>query len=41
MNPDGLTLHRWGITVLRAVVGIVFLMHGGQKLFVFGLGGTA
>jgi len=26
---------------LRAVVGIVFLMHGGQKLFVFGLAGTA
>ena len=26
---------------MRAVVGIVFLMHGGQKLFVFGLAGTA
>jgi len=26
---------------LRIVVGLVFLMHGGQKLFVFGLGGTA
>jgi putative oxidoreductase len=26
---------------LRAVVGLVFLMHGGQKLFVYGLSGTA
>jgi putative oxidoreductase len=31
----------WGLFPLRAVVGIVFLMHGGQKLFVFGLEGTA
>lgn len=34
-------LPRWGMVPLRLVVGIVFLMHGGQKLFVFGLGGTA
>lgn len=26
---------------LRFVVGLVFLMNGGQKLFVFGVGGTA
>jgi putative oxidoreductase len=26
---------------LRIVVGLVFLMHGGDKLFVFGLGGIA
>jgi len=26
---------------LRIVVGLVFLMHGGQKLFVFGPAGTA
>ena len=32
---------RWGMMPLRVVVGLVFLMHGGQKLFVFGLGGTA
>ena len=34
-------LRRWGMTPLRAAVGIVFLMHGGQKAFVFGLAGTA
>jgi putative oxidoreductase len=31
----------WGITVIRLVVGIVFLMHGGQKLFVLGFGAVA
>jgi putative oxidoreductase len=31
----------WGIALLRAVVGIVFLVHGGQKLFVFGIHGVA
>jgi len=34
-------LTRWGLVPLRVAVGIVFLMHGGQKFFVFGLGGTA
>jgi putative oxidoreductase len=34
-------LQRWGLVPLRVVVGLVFLMHGGQKLFGFGLSGTA
>ena len=41
MNQAGSRFARWGMLPLRVVVGLVFLMHGGQKLFVFGLGGTA
>ena len=28
------------LTILRVVVGLVFLVHGGQKLFVYGFGGV-
>jgi len=31
----------WGVTLLRVIVGIVFLAHGSQKLFVYGIGGFA
>lgn len=30
----------WGLTVLRAMVGLTFLLYGGQKLFVLGIGGV-
>ncbi|SRR5581483_10094302 len=31
----------WGVLPVRLVVGIVFLVHGVQKIVVFGPGGTA
>ena len=42
MNGEALSRWQgWGITVLRITVGIVFLAHGGQKLFVVGFDNVA
>ena len=35
------SMGQWGVTILRIVVGLVFLVHGGQKLFLMGFGGVA
>ena len=34
-------LQGWGLAIMRIVVGIVFLVHGFQKLFLMGFGGVA
>ena len=36
-----MTSASWAVLPLRVVVGLVFLIHGGQKIFGFGLVGTA
>ena len=41
MTTQTSALSNWGPTALRAALGVVFLAHGSQKLFVFGIGGVA
>lgn len=41
MTDSSRELAPWGIAVLRVVVGAVFLVHGLQKLLVFGFSGTS
>lgn len=31
----------YGITALRVIIGVIFLVHGLQKMFMFGVEGTA
>ena len=40
-QPQASPLQTWGLVPLRLALGVVFLMHGWQKVFAFGVAGTA
>ena len=40
-QPQAFWMQAWGLVPLRVVLGVVFLMHAWEKLFVFGVAGTA
>jgi len=40
-QPQASWMQSWGLVPLRAVLGVVFLMHAWQKFDVFGVAGTA
>jgi putative oxidoreductase len=40
MEPRNPVSIHWGIALVRIIVGVVFLAHGGMKLFGLGLEGT-
>jgi putative oxidoreductase len=41
MRANNETLRAYGITLFRLMVGLVFAMHGAQKLFAYGHAGVA